>query len=286
MNQFYDEYTSYQAMLNSSMEIHLYRDKDLAPKDGQLHDFFELTFVTDGAVEFVIQDKKERLGRGDLVLLRPSIPHREIPDAGYYERYVLWINPWYLSRLSTRRTNLSGCFAAAEKRGYVLKLEPSFRNQIRTLLAEMVRETHVNAFGADLMLDANLKRLLILLDRYQILLHPQDPDDEKETGKNIQEIVRYVDLHYTENITLDNLCETFYISKFYLSRSFEHFTGRSIHQYVLEKRMQMAKQLLLFGERPKDIYGLCGFGDYSNFYRTFRKYYGISPNQFLKDLNT
>lgn len=39
MNQFYDEYTSYQAMLNSSMEIHLYRDKDLDPQEDQIHDF-------------------------------------------------------------------------------------------------------------------------------------------------------------------------------------------------------------------------------------------------------
>lgn len=286
MTQYYDEYTGYQAMLNSSMEIHLYRDKDLGPQDQQMHDFFELMLVTDGAVEFVVQDRQERLGKGDMILLRPGISHREIPEAGYYERFILWINPWYLSRLSTRKTNLSSCFVIAEKRGYIVRFEPCLRNQIRTLLSEMVEETHRNPFGADLMLDANLKRLLILLDRYQTLLQRTDSSDEKETGKNIQEIVRYVDLHYTENLTLDSLSEMFYISKFYLSRSFEHFTGKSIHQYVLEKRMQMAKQLLLFGERPMDIYGLCGFADYSNFYRTFKKYYHISPNQFLKDLNT
>lgn len=284
MSQYYDEYTGYQAMLNSSMEIHLYRDKDMEPQDEQMHDFFELVLVTDGAVEFVVQERRDRLCKGDLILLRPGIAHREIPEDGYYERFVLWINPWYLSRLSTRKTNLSNCFVIAEKRGYVVRFEPSFRNQIRTLLNEMVDETHRNAFGSDLMLDALLKGLLVLLDRGQTLLQ-SDPAEETEPGRNIQEIVRYVDLHYTDNLTLDSLSEAFYISKFYLSRSFEHFTGKSIHQYVLEKRMQMAKQLLLFGERPMDIYGLCGFADYSNFYRTFKKYYQVSPNQFLKNLS-
>lgn len=284
MSQYYDEYTGYQAMLNSSMEIHLYRDKDMEPQDEQMHDFFELVLVTDGAVEFVVQERRDRLCKGDLILLRPGIAHREIPEDGYYERFVLWINPWYLSRLSTRKTNLSNCFVIAEKRGYVVRFEPSFRNQIRTLLNEMVDETHRNAFGSDLMLDALLKMLLVLLDRGQTLLQ-SDPAEETEPGRNIQEIVRYVDLHYTDNLTLDSLSEAFYISKFYLSRSFEHFTGKSIHQYVLEKRMQMAKQLLLFGERPMDIYGLCGFADYSNFYRTFKKYYQVSPNQFLKNLS-
>lgn len=284
MSQYYDEYTGYQAMLNSSMEIHLYRDKDMEPQDEQMHDFFELVLVTDGAVEFVVQEKRDRLCKGDLILLRPGIAHREIPEAGYYERFVLWINPWYLSRLSTRKTNLSNCFVIAEKRGYVVRFEPFFRSQIRALLGEMVDETHRDAFGSDLMLDALLKRLLILLDRGQTLLY-SDLAEEAEPGRNIQEIVRYVDLHYTDNLTLDSLSEAFYISKFYLSRRFEHFTGKSIHQYVLEKRMQMAKQLLLFGERPMDIYGLCGFADYSNFYRTFKKYYQISPNQFLKNLS-
>lgn len=284
MSQYYDEYTGYQAMLNSSMEIHLYRDKDMEPQEEQMHDFFELVLVTDGAVEFVVQERRDRLCKGDLILLRPGIAHREIPEDGYYERFVLWINPWYLSRLSTRKTNLSNCFVIAEKRGYVVRFEPSFRNQIRTLLNEMVDETHRNAFGSDLMLDALLKMLLVLLDRGQTLLQ-SDPAEETEPGRNIQEIVRYVDLHYTDNLTLDSLSEAFYISKFYLSRSFEHFTGKSIHQYVLEKRMQMAKQLLLFGERPMDIYGLCGFADYSNFYRTFKKYYQVSPNQFLKNLS-
>lgn len=282
MNQYYDEYTGYQAMLNSSVEIHLYRDKDLEAQDEQIHDFFELVLVTEGTVEFVAKEKRNRLCKGDMILLRPGIAHREVPEAGYYERFVLWVNPWYLSRLSTRKTNLSNCFVVAEKRGYVVRFEPSFRNQIRTLLGEMLDEIHRNAFGADLMLDALLKRLLILLDRGQTLLQ-YGSADEIETGRNIQEIVRYVDLNYTDNLTLDSLSETFYISKFYLSRSFEHFTGKSIHQYVLEKRMQMAQQLLLFGERPMDIYGLCGFADYSNFYRTFKKYYQISPNQFLKD---
>ena len=47
------------------------------------------------------------------------------------------------------------------------------------------------------------------------------------------------------------LCNRFYISKFYLSRSFENATGKSIYQYVLEKRMIMARQLLISGENQR-----------------------------------
>ena len=67
-------------------------------------------------------------------------------------------------------------------------------------------------------------------------------------------------------------CVTVFISaSFYLSRSFENAIGKSIYQYVLEKRMIMARQLLISGEKPTDIFSLCGFGQYSNFLSCFLK---------------
>ena len=104
-------------------------------------------------------------------------------------------------------------------------------------------------------------------------------------SRRVQKVEEYINLHYTENLTLDFLCNRFYISKFYLSRSFENATGKSIYQYVLEKRMIIARQLLISGEKPTDIFSLCGFGQYSNFYRAFKKYYHMSPMTFLKKMN-
>ncbi len=47
--------------------------------------------------------------------------------------------------------------------------------------------------------------------------------------------------------------------------------------------MIMARQLLIGGEKPTDIYALCGFNQYSNFYRAFKKYYHMSPSEFIKN---
>ncbi len=48
--------------------------------------------------------------------------------------------------------------------------------------------------------------------------------------------------------------------------------------------MILAKQLLVYGEKPTDIYAVCGFNHYSNFYRAFVKYYHVSPKQFLENM--
>ena len=286
MNSCYDEYTGYQPMLSSSMEIHLYRNKDLEPQEEHYHDFYEMLFLVDGKETFLIDENEFVMNREDVLLLPPGIFHREIPGTGYYERVLLRLNPWYLNRLSTRKTNLASCFVFSEERGYLLKAEPLERDRIRSVLYVILRETKGSDFGKDILIESELKRLLILLNRCRSLNIPAEKADSQEGGKNLQEILRYINQHYTENITLDQLCEKFYISKFYLSRSFERLTGQSIYQYILEKRMIMARQLLLFGERPTEIYTLCGFTNYSNFYRAFKKYYGMSPSCFLKNITS
>ena len=286
MNSYYDEYTGYQAMLSSSMEIHLYRNKDMAPLEEHCHDFYEMFFLADGNVTFLIDEEEYVMNREDILLLPPGIFHREIPGPGYYERIILRLNPWYLTRLSTRKTNLASCFVFSEEKGYLLKAEPFERNRIRAVLYVLLQETKGNDFGKDILIESELKRLLIMMNRCQSLNIPAQKADTQEGGKNMQEILRYINQHYTENITLDLLCEKFYISKFYLSRSFERLTGQSIYKYILEKRMIMARQLLLFGERPTEIYTLCGFTNYSNFYRAFKKYYEMSPSQFLKNITS
>ena len=83
---------------------------------------------------FLIDEKEYAMNREDVLLLPPGIFHREIPGPGDYERVLLRLNPWYLNRLSTRKTNLASCFVFSEERGYLLKAEPFERDRIRAVL--------------------------------------------------------------------------------------------------------------------------------------------------------
>ena len=129
MKKFYDVYTGYQLMSSSGMEVHLYKNAE------------------------------------DICLVPPGISHSEKPEKGNYERIILWINPWYLNRLSTRKTNLAQCFVSAKQEGYLFRADPSHRTTIISILLEMIQETHEKEFGKDLLNDACLQRLLILLNR-------------------------------------------------------------------------------------------------------------------------
>jgi YesN/AraC family two-component response regulator len=123
---------------------------------------------------------------------------------------ILWLNPWYLNRISSRKTNLNQCFVSAEKKGYLLREDPAMRKKIINMLLELRYEMHEKEFGHDIMCDSLIEHLLILLERHINL-------NTMAGNANIQQVIRYINLHYTENLTLDFLCNRFYISKFYLS---------------------------------------------------------------------
>ena len=89
----------------------------------------------------------------------------------------------------------------------------------------------------------------------------------------VDQVVEYINEHYNEPLTLDDLSERFFISKYHLLRKFDRQVGTTVHRYILQKRLLIAKQLLGSGLAPSEVCQHCGFGDYANFYRAFRAEY-------------
>lgn len=86
----------------------------------------------------------------------------------------------------------------------------------------------------------------------------------------------------TETPSLDELSEKFYVSKYYLLRKFKEHTKTTIHQYILMKKINLAKELLVNGCSPQKAFTLCGFSTYSNFYKAFVRETRTSPRDFVK----
>ena len=112
--------------------------------------------------------------------------------------------------------------------------------------------------------------------------------EKKKTGSKRQStgerVVMYVNDHLTEDISVPELAEHFYLSVSQFNRVFKQATGAAPWDYVIKKRLTIAKELLRNGILAQEAAESCGFRDYSVFYRAFTRYFGYPPkhSQFNK----
>lgn len=99
--------------------------------------------------------------------------------------------------------------------------------------------------------------------------------------EKINDIQNYLDLHFAEKISLDDLSERYFISKFHLSREFKKITGTTIGNYLTAKRVSHAKRQLRFTNLPLDAIALeCGLSDTSYFVKVFKNAEGMTPGEY------
>ena len=73
------------------------------------------------------------------------------------------------------------------------------------------------------------------------------------------------------------LCEKFFVSKYYLCHIFKESTGLTVHEYVKQKRLNLAKEFVSDGKTLTEAAILSGFSDYSSFYRAYTKEHNQKP---------
>lgn len=98
----------------------------------------------------------------------------------------------------------------------------------------------------------------------------------------IFDVLQYINDHFTEPLKLEDIARRFAISVSYLSHEFTSYAGRSVYEYILYRRVQLAKENLLTDMSLSEVADRSGFGDYSGFLRSFRRMTGMAPNAYRK----
>ncbi|MGN0983934.1 MAG: helix-turn-helix domain-containing protein [Gemmiger sp.] len=190
-------------------------------------------------------------------------------------------NLWRLKWVHFYGPNLSAIYKKYRERGG----RPCYHARNVSACVDLLEELHTLAASDDYLRDMRifekLTSLLTLL--MEESWHPGNGQHNGTKKQNLQEIKEYLDTHYSEKITLDELAERFYINKFYLSRVFKEQFGTSVNGYLLQLRITHAKRLLRFTDWPIEKIGQeCGMNDANYFSRTFKKVEGIAPGQFRR----
>lgn len=244
------------------------------------HEFHKLVFFLDGSGNYIVEGRNHALRPYDIVLVREGAIHKAQIDAAQpYERIILYISPEFLRAQSSESCSLDACFrAATERRSFVLRPNPDRRAALMRLLTALETAGQRAEYGHDLLERALLIQLMVELGRGLLDEEYRYVPSENCNDKTAK-ILEYLNAHVTENVSIDRLAEQFYLSKYYMMRLFREETGFTIHAYLSDKRLRLARELIVQGMPATEACYRCGYRDYSAFSRAYKKRFASSPKR-------
>ena len=284
MEQALTELQLRQHMLREDFEVFHFTGNNGVQIALHFHDFYECSLLLSGKLSYQIESVSFTEQPGDLLLISPNQLHRPLFVHGTeaYERIVFWLSRPFVEKLSSEGCDLSACFSGG--RDGAIRLGGAVRTQITRLLFELLAATQGEQFGRDVLCRSIAASLLVYLNRIAQGDASLLPRAEIRISPLVQQVSDYLDAHLGETITLDEVAQTVFLSKYYLERKFREETGASIYQMLLQKRMIRARNLMREGQPMIQIALNCGFSDYSGFYKAFRNEYGVSPRDYLSQM--
>lgn len=247
------------------------------------HEFYELLFCRSGNLQYLIGNTRYQIRKNDIILVPPGTSHRPLfleQLREPYQRTVLWINNDFFE---TCKQNFfadagSSQYAPQKQLPYVIRPEGTLLNQIDQLLAALLYEGSTMRLGSELYRMGLFLQLFCLF--YRMNDHPQSDIPKPENTDLLDQILNYIELHLSEDLSLASISAQFMVSQSTVSQLFKKQLDTGFYKIVTQRRLIESKNLINSGFPLKEVAEQCGFCDYSVFYKAFVKEYGISPRSF------
>ena len=261
---------------------HLFHLRDTAgqERDFHFHDFDKIVILLSGRVDYLVERAVCALRPWDILLIGHHVIHKALIDQSQpYERVILYLDRMYLDR-ALSDAPLTDCFEQADKQGRY-QLTPSDREKesLSGLLASLEQANDDHGFGAQTLRDTLLMQLLVLVNRIGRRGGDAQQAPAAQYDPKIAHTLSYINENLHRPLTVDELAEQAYLSKYHFMRLFKAQTGSTVHAYVRQRRLLYAAQLIRTGVSVNKAAIDSGFEEYSTFFRAFRECFGINPTQ-------
>lgn len=230
------------------------------------HGMYELLYFVSGDATFVIEDKRYKLRRGDMVLIRPMKYHYIVIDSpAKYERYGILFDERALHIDNTCKVN--------ESVEVVNLLEKSNSSDIIRKLDYY--SEHLN--------DGDFRDVTVLLIKelfYDLGIKTETFEkDSARINPTLTKALKYINDNLFTLKGISEVADEIFVTESYLFRLFKSELKKSPKKYINDKRLLAAQNLLQMGEMPISVYERCGFSDYTSFYRNYKEYFGYPPSK-------
>lgn len=272
---------SKKGYLHHDFRVFRLNDASMGEIPFHYHDFHKIIFILGGEAAYIIEGKTYPLTARDILFVSAGEIHRPITYPGKaYERIIIYVSPEFLAHCGQDRFDLSKCFQQARETSSVMHAPPGKNHDLLYHMDKLEAVARQEGYANELYVEALFVEFMILVNR-AMLANELAENTLVTYDQHISQVIDYINAHLTEELSIDGLAETAFISKYYLMRKFKAATGYSIHQYITSKRLLLAKQLLTTSDLPiTEVSCQCGFTDYSTFSREFKKAFHTTPKKF------
>ncbi|SEG56712.1 AraC family transcriptional regulator [Paenibacillus sp. UNC499MF] len=251
------------------------------------HLYYEIYYFHSGQCSYLVGDRIYNLSPGDLLLMNGMTLHYpKINPAYEYCRTIVHFDPAFAEGLfrAPLLTPVLNPFKKVDNR--LISLESGEREKLEPMLEQLCSLSGKNdIISRDRFLVAFMQ---VLLQVYEIADKPRNRNHEPggPRQQHVQQLISYVETHYSEDLTLDDMAEAVHLNKHYLVKMFKETTGITLFHYLYRRRINQAKVLFTL-EPEKSITETAyevGFKHLSHFSQTFKKFTGLTADEYRKQV--
>ncbi len=248
-------------------------------------DFLEVAFVLSGVGKYHIEDDIYDIHEGDLIILNPGVKHQAL----YVKEAEVPTTEFFVGFSDIQLPGFPANFLPIPDGAYMIHTTGELRQKLFKICSAMEAEKAVCREGRYFMLKAYLMQMLLLIIREQcepVVSAGGYAFESMNKKYVVEQLVNYLEDHYNEKVSLDQIAENMYLSPFYISKIFKSETGDTPIRHLINIRLEKAKELLEkgYGGSIQEIAAMVGYDDAYHFSKLFKKHYGITPSQAKKGI--
>lgn len=230
------------------------------------HSCAEMFFITEGHGRFRTQHEEFPVAIHDLIVVNAHVLHTELSQMDSPLEYIV--------------LGVEGLEAMGDAKGYTMLHLHGGWKELMGCLSLMLQEAFEARSGYEEVCRHLLEVVLIRLGRQEALSLEAEPSDSR-TSRECGLVRRYIDNHFKENLSLDQLARLAHVNKYYLSHAFRREFDTSPINYLISRRIEESRFLLRETDHSLSLIAqMLGFSSPSYFSQCFRRVEGISPMEY------
>ena len=241
------------------------------------HSAVEVLLTIDGTVTYTVEDTVYQVRKGEVLIIPPDTPHSLSMEEGS-SRYLFLFEPDAIMSMRDIKS-----IAMYFNKPFHLRDGSEAHVRIRELLLRARDAYEKREMMWNTVCYSCILRIYATLgQQYLSGVRPRTDDGLRNMDSEvITAVMTYINNHYREELSLEDVARFAGFSRYYFSRSFKRQTGYSFKDYLCQKRLQVAMDLLIrTNHSMRDVAIESGFGSVATFNRVFREKKGCTPTQY------